>query len=314
MRKSTRVTGLFLIILAAGLWASSGIFVTGVIRNSNISPLNLAFLREFLTFLVLFGFLRILKPDTLQVKKSEWGWLALMGGIGIGLFQAIWIYSVIINGMSVATMLQYNEAVIISIAAVLFFKERMHWRKVTAIVGSLIGTTLISGIMRLDAAQIARVGLLIGISSAIAHSAFHLFGKKLTGSYPSSTIMLYAFGFATLTLLPFQLLDPVPTYVSMKAIGHLVILVLGPTLIGFAAYTAALRWLPVSTAIVIATCEVPMAALFGIIFLGESLGIWQAIGAGLVVLGVILVSVGGKQQPFEVPDQSIRSRSIGPQD
>jgi drug/metabolite transporter (DMT)-like permease len=145
-----------------------------------------------------------------------------------------------------------------------------------------------------DTAKVTTVGLSIGVGSAIAHSAFSLFGKKLSGSYPASTVILYAFGFGTLVLVPFQFIDPISSYISVKAIEHLLILVLGPTLVGFAAYTTALKWLPVSTAAVIATSEVAMAALFGTIFLGEILGHWQVIGAGLVVLGVILVSIRRK--------------------
>lgn len=299
MKNQSRVFGVLLILLAAGLWASSGIFVNGVVAHSDISPLNLAFLRELLTFLMLFGIIRIWKPNTLRIEKKDWIWLALMGGIGIGLFHALWNYSVIINGMSVATMLQYNEAVIISIAAVFFFRERMHWRKVVAIIGSLIGTALISGILGFDAGHISRIGLFIGVGSSIAHSAFSLFGKKLSGHYPANSIILYAFGFATLVLLPFQFMGPAPTYVSMKAIGYLLILVLGPTLVAFAAYTTALKWLPVSTAAVIATSEVPMAAIFGILFQGETLGRWQVMGASLVVLGVILVSSSGTRTPVK---------------
>jgi DME family drug/metabolite transporter len=297
MRNRERVPGVLLILLAASLWASSGIFVNGVITNSDLSLLNLALLRDLLTFLMLLGIMRAWKAEILQVKKKDIAWLALMGGIGIGIFHAIWNFSVITNGMSVATMLQYNEAVIISIAAVFFFDERMHWRKVIAITGSLIGTALISGGFDLDAIHITRIGLIFGISSAVAHSAFSLFGKKLTGSYPASTVVVYAFGFAALSLVPFQFFSGAPSYVTGKAVGHLLLLVLGPTLIGFAAYTAALKRIPVSTAAVIATSEVPMAALFGVILLGESLGRWQVFGAFLVVLGVILVSLKGKRIP-----------------
>jgi drug/metabolite transporter (DMT)-like permease len=297
MNTHSRAFGILLILLSAALWASSGIFVNGVVANSDISPLNLAFLRELLTFVLLFIIMHTWKPESPRVLKKDWVWLALMGGIGIGLFHAIWNYSVITNGMAVATMLQYNEAAIISIAAVFFFKERMHWRKIIAIIGSLTGTALISGIIGFDASFISRLGLMIGVGSAIAHSAFSLFGKKLSGQYPPSSIVLYAFGFATLVLIPFQFLDGLPTTISIKAITHLLILVFGPTLVAFAAYTMALRWLPVSTAAVIATSEVPMAAFFGILFQGETLGSWQVIGASLVVLGVILVSSSRRQAP-----------------
>lgn len=300
MKDRSRIFGVLLILLAAGLWASSGIFITGVLTHSDISPLNLAFLRVLLTFVVLFGILGGWKPKNLHVEKKDWIWLALMGGIGIGLFFAIWNYSVIINGISIATIFQYNEAVIISIAAVFYFGESMHWRKVTAIIGSVLGTALISGIVGINTDQIIRIGLFFGVGSALAHSAFNLFGKKLSGSYPPSTIILYSFGFATLILLPFQFINPLPDSVSIKAVSHLLVLVLGPTLVGFASYNTALKWLPVSTASVIATSEVPMAAILGILFLGETLGPWQVLGALLVVLGVILVSVRRNQAAVKI--------------
>jgi drug/metabolite transporter (DMT)-like permease len=47
----------------------------------------------------------------------------------------------------------------------------------------------------------------------------------------------------------------------------------------------------VSTAAVIATSEAPLAALMGTIFVGETLGHWQVLGAALVVLGGTLVSI-----------------------
>ena len=148
------------------------------------------------------------------------------------------------------------------------------------------------------------------LPSPIQHSVY--LEKSFLVSYPASSIILYAFGFATLVLLPFQFIDPAPTYVSMKAIGYLLILVLGPTLVAFAAYTTALKWLPVSTAAVIATSEVPMAAIFGIIFLGETLGRWQVMGASLVVLGVILVSSSGTQTPVKEMTDLAHSNSFNP--
>lgn len=275
------------------MWGSSGFFVSGIVHNSDIAPITLAFLRELFTFLILVGVVFVWKREYFRVKKNDLVWLALMGGVGIGLFHVIWNYSVVTNGMSVATMLQYNEAAIISVAAVIFFKERMHWRKILAILSSLAGTVLISGGVELDIVHISQMGLLIGVSSAFAHSAFSLFGKKLAGSYHPITITVYAFGFGTLVLLPLTFFDKIPTLVSGEAISHFAILVLGPTLLAFGVFTAALKWIPVSTAAVIAISEVPIAAFLGFILLGETLVGWQIFGASLVVLGVMLVSLGG---------------------
>ena len=297
MMNQSRGVSVLLILFAASGWASSGLFINGIAANSDLTPINLAFLRETFSFVVYLIAVIIWKPGYLRVDKKDLVWLALMGGVGIGIFHALWNTSVLANGMSIGTMLQYNEAIIISLAAVYFFKEKMHWRKLVAIAGSLAGTALISGIMSLDAGKLTTFGLLVGLGSAITHAGFNLFGKKLSGSYPPITIVFYAFGFGSLALLPLQFINSLPTFVSPTAFGYLAILVIYPTVLAFISFTAALKWMPVSTANIIAISEVPMAAILGYIFLDETLDPWQTMGAGLVVLSVVLVSVGRSKPP-----------------
>lgn len=295
MRNRNQIISLLLILFAAGAWSSSALFITQILAYSDLTPSNLAFLRELLTFAVYLIGVLVWKPALLRVHKQDLVWLALMGGIGIGLFHVIWNTSVILNGIAISTVLQYNEAVLTSLAAVYFFQEKMHRRKVLGIAGSLLGTALIAGVIELDAGSITSIGLLVGLASAAFHTCFHLFGKKLSGSYPPITIMLYAFGFGTLVLLPLQFFGPLPSDVPPAAVTNLILLVLVPTVVGYAAFGAGLRGLPVSTANIIAISEVPIAALLGYIFLGEVLSPWQSLGAVLVVTSVVLVSLGRRR-------------------
>jgi drug/metabolite transporter (DMT)-like permease len=290
-----RIISVLLIFVAALGWASSGLFINRITSHSDLSPLNLAFLRDSLAFMIFLAIVLIRRPAILKINPKDLIWLALMGGVGIGIFHALWNISVLINGIAVGTMLQYNEAIIITIAAVYFFHESMHWRKLLAIAGSLIGTALISGIMTLDTSTLTGIGLLVGLGSAVTHACFNLFGKKLSGSYPPLTIMVYAFGFASIALLPLQLISPFPTFIVPTAILDLLILAFGPTVLAFVAFTIALKRIPVSTANIIAIIEVPMAAIFGIVFLHETLNTWQMLGAGLVVGSVLLISLGRRK-------------------
>ena len=295
MKQKSTWTSITLVILAAALWAGSGIFVNGVVTNSDLSPLQLAVIRETLTFILLSGFVLIRKGRFPRIKKQDWLWLGLMGGFGIGFFHLVWNLSVIANGVGIATMLQYNEVVLVTIMAAIFFREKMTRKKAVAVLGCVLGTALVSGSMGVDTVKITQYGLLIGIVSAISHASFSLFNKKLAGDYSADTIMLYAFGFGALVLLPFQFFTPLPTQFSVRALGSLTMLVLGSTLISFSAYTVALKHIPVSTAAVIATIEVPLAAAFGWLLLNEQLGIWQIMGAGIIIGGILLVSVRTKK-------------------
>ncbi len=287
----TSLSSILLIFFAASLWAMSGVFINGVVSYSDLTAVQIAFLRELSTFLILLGFLLVKDRKLPRIEKKDWLWLVLMGGFGIGFFHLVWNLSVVANGVSVATMLQYNEVILVSLIAAFLFREAMNVRKVLAMAASLAGTALVSGLIGASTPAITSTGLLIGIVTAISHAAFSLFGKKLSGSYSATAILLYAFGFGALVLLPFQFFTPLPTTVQPPAIASLAGSILGSTLISFAAYTAALKHIPVSTATILATSEVVFALLFGWLLLQEQLNFWQMLGGFLIVGGIVLVSL-----------------------
>lgn len=282
---------IFLILLAATMWASSGVFVHQIFTHSDLTPFHLAFLREIITCLILLGFTYLREKRFPRIEKKDFLWLAVMGAFGIGLFHVLWNYSVMLNGIAIGTMLQYNEIILVSVAAVFLFGEKMNWRTVLAIFGSLIGTALISGIIGLDLTRITISGLMIGLGCAVLHGAFQLLTKQLTGSYSPLTILAISFIFGTLVLVPFQLFAPLPTYMEPTAIASIFALIAGASLIAFSAYATALRHIPVSTATIIATSEVLLAGLFGRLFLHEQLSGWQYLGGALIVAGIVIVSL-----------------------
>jgi len=68
----------------------------------------------------------------------------------------------------------------------------------------------------------------------------------------------------------------------------LAVLAIGPSLAGFGLYTLSLRYLQASVASLIATLEPALTAVMAIFLLGESLIALQWLGAGLILLAVIL--------------------------
>ena len=282
---------IFLILLAATMWASSGVFIHQALIHSDLTPFHLAFIREVVTFVLLLAIILLRDKRLPRIEKKDWLWLALMGTFGIGLFHVLWNYAVMLNGIAIGTMLQYNEVILVSVAAVFLFGEQLGWRKILAILGSVAGTALLTGILGLDLTRITTVGLAVGLGCAVLHGGFHLLAKQLSGSYSPITILMVTFIFGTVVLLPFQFFAPLPTTVDSTALISIAALILGPTLIAFSAYAMALRHIPVSIATIIATSEVLIAALFGIFFLQERLSPWQMLGGALIVAGIILITI-----------------------
>ena len=283
--------GLLLVVLATACWSSSGLFINLVVRGSGISPWGLAFWRDLGTFTcLLVGMLLLGSRERFRVKRRDLPWLAAMGAISIGLFHVMWNMAVLINGVAVATVIQSNAPVFVTVVAWLLWREPLTRRKLIAIVLAFIGTVLISRLNGLGARQITLFGLLIALGAAFTYGGLSLFGKKLIGDYSSWTILLYAFGFGALILLPFQIRVDIPRPLSPQVVGYYAGLILLSTISGFALYTSGLRRLQASVAAIVATTEVPFAAAVSYIALGERLKGWQMLGAVLIVSGVVLLS------------------------
>jgi len=289
--QSNRFRGIMMVILATIFWGTSGIFISLTTRNWDISAVSLAFWRDITTFSTLLIGISIVRPALLRVKRRDVPWLLAMGAISIGFFHVLWNTSVLLIGASVSTVIQSNAPIFVTAMAWIIFKEALTTRKLVAIAFAVTGTVLISGLVGMSSIQIPQLGLITSISSAIFYGVFSLFGKKLSGDYNSWTILLYIFGFASLTLLPFQLLNPSSFPYQFPALAYFAGLILIATISGFALYTTALAHLQASIAAITATSEIVFAAVYAYFILAERMDIWQILGAALVISGVVLVSL-----------------------
>lgn len=289
-QKSARWAGILLVVLATGFWSTSGLFINLIVDGSGVTPWGLAFWRDFYTFTFLLVVMTIFRRDLLRVKRADLLWLLTMGALSIGFFHVLWNTAVLLNGVAVATVIQSNAPIIVTVMAWLIWREPLTVRKITAIVLAVIGTALISRIEGLRQAQMTFVGLMAGLGAAVMYGAYSLLGKKLSGDYSPWTILVYIFGFGALALLPLQIGTGNAWIPPSNVLAHLAGFVLFTTVLGFVIYTFALRLLQASVASIVATTEVPLAAVASYFVLGQRLDAQQVVGAMLVVGGVVLLS------------------------
>jgi drug/metabolite transporter (DMT)-like permease len=303
---SKRLVGYLLVILATVCWSTSGLFITSLARDDGVPPMSLAFWRVLVTSLCLIAFLAVTQPRQLRVHLRDLPWLAGMGALAVGSFQVLWIAAVLTNGPSVATILQCNSPIIVTLLARIIWREALTWQKWAAIGLASLGTLLIAWPADTGGMQITVAGFAISIGSAMSYAGITLFTKRLAGSYSSWTILAYAFGFAALALLPFQLGHPLPKVNDGLVVVTFASFVLITTIGGYACYTSALRRLPASITSIMAMSEVPFAALIGYLLLGDRLSVLQVLGALVVLCGVALLSLRAKRatQPLLGPLKS----------
>ncbi len=306
----SRGPGVAFVVLATACWSTSGVFINFIMDSAPVTAVGLAFWRDLLTSACLLAGIALVRPELLRVRWPDIPWLALMGASSIGLLHVVWNTAVTSIGVSVATVMQSNAPMLVSVVAWLLWREPLTGRKLFTIGLALVGTILIARLDRLDGGQMSLGGLLTGLLVAAAYGSMSLFGKKLTGTYSPWTVMGYAFGFGALALLPFQFALPVPWPLPANAMAYFAALVLFTSVLGFTLFTAGLHRLQASVASIVGTTEVAFSAITSYLLLGERLDAWQVLGAVLIVSGVILISLPGQAQassPHALPGQGTGS-------
>jgi drug/metabolite transporter (DMT)-like permease len=305
-----RLGGLSLVIMATACWSTAGLFITSLVRDGGFTPLGLAFWRMLITSLCLIAYLVVRRRRQLRVKLADVPWFAAMGVLAVATFQVAWIFAVLINGPSIATIIQCNAPIIVTVIARIIWGESLTWQKWTAIGLASLGTVLIAWPTDAAGMHLTVTGLLISLGSAVAYAGITLFTKRLARDYSSWTILAYAFAFAALALLPFQfgsgLGGILPQIEGGRVLATFAGFVLITTIAGYALYATGLHWLPASVASIAAMAEVPFAAAFGFLFLGDRLSPLQVFGGLIVVSAVVLLSLRpDRQSPKSYLDRSL---------
>lgn len=288
------------VVFATLCWSTGGIFISWTLQGSNLAPLGLAFWRVLFSFACLLVYLAIApgRRKLLRVPRRELPWLAALGVLAVGVFQVLWILSIVTNGASLATVVQCNAPIIVTLLARIIWHEPLTWRKWAAIGLAFLGTALVAQLGAGGNLRLTLAGLLIALGSALTYAGITLFTKKLRSDGLNQwTILMYSYVFAALALLSFQLGQPSPQITGWSTVGAFVGLILITTIAGYGVYTFALQKTQASVASILALTEVPFAATFAYIFLGERMSWFQVLGALFIVGGVALLTVGRAPVP-----------------
>ena len=144
---STRIQGILLVLLATIFWSTSSILINLIYQVVDIPAVSLAFWRDLSTLVTLLIGILIFRPKLLHIKRRDLPWLIAMGAISIGLFHVLWNITVVLLGASIATVMQSNAPIFVTIIAWLVLREALTSKKILAVLLSVTGTVLCSGVI-----------------------------------------------------------------------------------------------------------------------------------------------------------------------
>ncbi|RJQ49200.1 MAG: EamA family transporter [Nitrospiraceae bacterium] len=286
--------GYVYVVFAAALWASSG-SAAKFLFNSGISPFKLVQLRTTISAALLFIWLFVRDRNVLAVARKDYMYF-LMLGIALAIAQFTYLYAISKIHVAAAILLQYQAPVLIAAYTVLVGRKRISLFTVLAILGAILGCYLMVGAYDIDILHMNRAGIISGLASAVAFALYSVRSEYGMQTYKPWAILFYALLFAAFV---WNILEP-PLSAFMNAYSAAAwqwILFIGlfGTVLPFGLYNEGIKRISATRASITATMEPVMAGVISYSFIGETMGIWQIAGSGLVIGSILLLQI--KQEP-----------------
>jgi DME family drug/metabolite transporter len=283
--------GYSLVVGAALLWGTLGLFFKHIIGTYGLSPLTLAFFRATLAFLGLLIGLGFLDRSLLCLDRRDIPFFALFGLVSVAIFYVVYIAAVDLTTVATGAVLLYTAPAWVTLLAWRLYGEPLTGRKLIALGLAFVGCGLVARAYDPGQLRLNGPGVACGLAAGLTYALYTIFGKHALERYAPWTVVTYAMGFGAAFLLLAQspaslrpVLTPSPLW------GWLTALALGPTVGAFGLYTLGLRRVPASVASIVATLEPVTAAALSFTLLGERFAPPQALGGGMIIAGVVLLS------------------------
>lgn len=273
------------------LIASMTIFGTlgPFVRNIPVSSGELALYRAVLAALLIALFLLITKqkiPFSLIKKEVP---LLLASGMAMGINWILLFEAYKYTTVSVATLSYYFAPVIVTLVCPILFKEKLTTKQLVCFLMSTLGLILITGIGDIGGRN-DFLGILFGLGAAVFYASVILLNKFIKNVEGLHRTFLQ-FLSAIVILLPYVLTTSGLTLGKLNSIGWLNLLIVGliHTGVTYCMYFSSLKELPGQEAAILSYIDPLVAVLISVTILGESMGLWQAVG-GVLILGFTLLN------------------------
>ena len=283
---------LFALLLVQLFYGVTFTFANDVIDGGYMQPYGFILFRVSLAT-VLFWLFSIWTPSE-KIDREDFSKFMLAALFGVALNMLAFFkglqFTTPING----SVIMVTTPIIVLMLSAIIFGERITKVKVAGILAGLSGALILSIYNRsMGLGDNVLLGNFLILVNAASYSYYLILVKKLTNKYHPYTFIKWLFLFGTVFVLPFGCSELVAVnwssftpYIWFSSL----FVVVGATFATYLLNPIALRSLSATTVSTFVYIQPIIAGIFAIMMGSDSLSTVKILAAGLIFLGVYLVS------------------------
>jgi len=297
--KPRALVGYIAATVAAFIFGVNGVVIKLLMDGTGIDGFQVTFLRVVGAAVLMGAVLLTRDPNALRITRKQIVPLLAMGVVGVAMLQATYAQAVFMLPIGIALLLEYTAVLFVALIAHFFFREHVKSRIWVSIVAVLIGLATVAEVWN---STLNAEGVLWAFAASASLTTYFLLGERQTGVRHPMAVGFWGMTVASAFWALFSgwwTLDPViftrviPFSDEIGGIsGPAWLLLAFIVVLGtFTTFTLGLWSISILKATrsgIVATSEVLFAFLAAWLILGETLNVVQLVGAGIVLIGVVL--------------------------
>jgi DME family drug/metabolite transporter len=231
--------------------------------------------------------------------------LVVLSGIGVAVYQLAFFRAVAETGVAVGAIVAIGSGPVF--AGLLERLVDGRWPDRRWLAATVLATTGV-GVLTLASASEASLsltGIALALVSGAGYATYTIVAKRLLRlGHEPIPVMGVSFGLGAVLLLPVLVLGDTAWLRTGDGLALVLYLGIVPTALAYVLFARGLRQLDASEVTTLVLAEPLTATLLGAIVLDERVGAAGAVGACLVLAGLVVLAAPGRarrSEPAEVP-------------
>lgn len=278
------------ILLAASLWGCIGLFLK-LLTAAGLTSMQSVAVRCSTAAALYFLWLLLTDRAALSICPRDCTYFVGTGILSLVFFNWCYFNTIQRSSMSVAAVLLYTSPVFVMLMSAAVFRENITKNKLLALVLTLAGCALVTGLLPLGGTSISLKTILFGLGSGFGYALYTIFGKFALAKYSSATVSFYTFLFAAIGSLPLSgLMQSPQLLLDWRVLSGGLGIGIFCCILPYLFYTEGLRHAEAGKAAILATAEPFVASLLGVLLFREVLTLFKLLGMAAILFAIVLLN------------------------